>query len=192
MWMMTLSMEDGCSWGWGWGWGWGVNTAWLSLFQKQKDMLESGQQMQNAQSLMTQEFINRMVSDLIQMCDTVEKHGLVDYQYGVEEELITIGSPHIFPWACLELIILQLLWNVLTSNSQLKALLNVVNPKALVKRVLRFEAIHISLSGLYLPAKRKHICLAARLDRWRLWGFHRYNQVLIYSSVPVIRHVWRL
>ncbi|KAK0101004.1 hypothetical protein ONS96_006236 [Cadophora gregata f. sp. sojae] len=68
---------------------WGeFNTAWLSIFQKQKDMLESGQQLQRGQSLMTQEFINKMAKDLIRMCDAVEKHGLVDYQYGVAEEQI--------------------------------------------------------------------------------------------------------
>ncbi|PVH68441.1 hypothetical protein DL98DRAFT_522746 [Cadophora sp. DSE1049] len=68
---------------------WGeFNTAWLSIFQKQKDLIESGQQLQRGQSLMTQEFINKMAKDLIRMCDAVEKHGLVDYQYGVAEEQI--------------------------------------------------------------------------------------------------------
>jgi hypothetical protein len=37
---------------------------------------------------MTQEFISKMAKDLIRMCDAVEKHGLVDYQYGVAEEQI--------------------------------------------------------------------------------------------------------
>ncbi|CZR58910.1 uncharacterized protein PAC_08802 [Phialocephala subalpina] len=68
---------------------WGeFNTAWLSIFQKQKDMLETGQRIQHPQSLMTQDFINKMAKDLIRMCDAVEKHGLVDYQYGVAEEQI--------------------------------------------------------------------------------------------------------
>ncbi|KUJ20215.1 uncharacterized protein LY89DRAFT_579748 [Mollisia scopiformis] len=68
---------------------WGeFNTAWLSIFQKQKDMLESGQRIQHPQTLMTQEYINKMAKDLIRMCDAVEKHGLVDYQYGVAEERI--------------------------------------------------------------------------------------------------------
>ena len=71
---------------------WGeFNTAWLSIFQKQKDMLESGQQLQPGQSLMTQEYINKMAKDLIRMCDAVEKHGLVDYQYGVAEEQIIMS-----------------------------------------------------------------------------------------------------
>jgi hypothetical protein len=71
---------------------WGeFNTAWLSIFQKQKDMLESGQQIHPPRNLLTQEFINKMANDLIRMCDAIEKHGLVDYQYGVAEEQIIIG-----------------------------------------------------------------------------------------------------
>lgn len=68
---------------------WGeFNTAWLGIFQKQKDMLQAGQRIKHPQSLMTQDFINKMAKDLIRMCDAVEKHGLVDYQYGVAEEQI--------------------------------------------------------------------------------------------------------
>ncbi|KAG0648503.1 hypothetical protein D0Z07_5418 [Hyphodiscus hymeniophilus] len=68
---------------------WGeFNTAWLSIFQRQKDMLDAGQRIQQPQSLMSQEFISKMAKDLIRMCDLIEKHGLVDYQYGVAEEQI--------------------------------------------------------------------------------------------------------
>jgi len=71
---------------------WGeFNTAWLSIFQKQKDILESGQRLQPQQSLMSQEFINKMAKDLIRMCDLIEKYGLVDYQLGVAEEQIIQG-----------------------------------------------------------------------------------------------------
>lgn len=55
-------------------------------------MLESDQGVQHPQSLMTQNFINRMAKDLIRMCDAVEKHGLVDYQYGVAEEQIIMSE----------------------------------------------------------------------------------------------------
>jgi hypothetical protein len=41
---------------------------------------------------MTQEIINKMAKDLIRMCDAVEKHGLVDYQYGVAEEQIMLSK----------------------------------------------------------------------------------------------------
>jgi hypothetical protein len=54
------------------------NTAWLSLFQKQKDMLESGQRIQHTQSLMSLVFIKKMAEDLIEMCDAIQKHALVD------------------------------------------------------------------------------------------------------------------
>ncbi|TVY14717.1 hypothetical protein LARI1_G006872 [Lachnellula arida] len=68
---------------------WGeFNTAWLAIFQKQKDLLEAGQRNRPPANLMTQEVINKMAKDLIRMCDAVEKHGLVDYQYGVAEERI--------------------------------------------------------------------------------------------------------
>lgn len=72
---------------------WGeFNTAWLGIFQKQKDMLESGQRISPPQSLMSQEFINKMIKDLIRMCDSIEGHGLVDYQYGVAEERIVMSK----------------------------------------------------------------------------------------------------
>lgn len=65
-------------------------------------MLEAGQQLQRGQSFMTQEFINKMAKDLIRMCDAVEKHGLVDYQYGVaEEQIIMSRSSSAIYMACL-------------------------------------------------------------------------------------------
>lgn len=72
---------------------WGeFNTAWLSIFQKQTDMLQTGQRIQPPHTLMTQVFINKMAKDLIRMCDSIERHGLVDYQYGVAEENIMSGK----------------------------------------------------------------------------------------------------
>jgi hypothetical protein len=41
---------------------------------------------------MSQDFIKKMAKDLIRMCNGVEKHGLVDYQYGVAEERIIISK----------------------------------------------------------------------------------------------------
>jgi hypothetical protein len=81
---------------------WGeFNTAWLSLFQKQKDILELKQPRLH---LMTQRFIKKMVQDLINMCDTIEKDGLVDYPYGVKEDMITIGNILVSFWLTIELI----------------------------------------------------------------------------------------
>lgn len=55
-------------------------------------MLELGQQIIAPHSLMSQEFINKMIKDLIRMCDGIESHGLVDYQYGVAEERIVLSK----------------------------------------------------------------------------------------------------
>jgi hypothetical protein len=55
------------------------------------DMLEAGHRIQPPQTLISQEFINKMAKDLIRMCDVIEKHGLIDYQYGVAEEQIMQG-----------------------------------------------------------------------------------------------------
>jgi len=37
-----------------------------------------------------------MAKDLIRMCDAIEKHGLIDYQYGVAEEQIIMGLFYLF------------------------------------------------------------------------------------------------
>jgi hypothetical protein len=64
------------------------NHAWLAMFQRQKELMESGQQLQRPQSLIPQEGLQKMGKDLVRLCDNVERHGLVDYQYGVWEEQI--------------------------------------------------------------------------------------------------------
>ena len=52
-------------------------------------MMESGLQPTRSQSLMSKGTIKKMGNELIRLCDGVERHGLVDYQYGVWEERIT-------------------------------------------------------------------------------------------------------
>ncbi|KAL2135344.1 hypothetical protein VTI74DRAFT_8870 [Chaetomium olivicolor] len=64
------------------------NHAWLAMFQRQKEMMESGQQLQRSQSLIPLEGLQKMGKDLVRLCDSIERHGLVDYQYGVWEERI--------------------------------------------------------------------------------------------------------
>ncbi|KXX78872.1 hypothetical protein MMYC01_204764 [Madurella mycetomatis] len=64
------------------------NHAWLAMFQRQKEMLGSGQQLQRSQSLIPQEGLQKMGKELVRLCDSIERHGLVDYQYGVWEERI--------------------------------------------------------------------------------------------------------
>ncbi|KFY21402.1 hypothetical protein V493_07449 [Pseudogymnoascus sp. VKM F-4281 (FW-2241)] len=68
------------------------NNAWLALMHKQmtltKGLLEAGITLQQPQ-LMTGEVISKMCSDLIKLNDDfLEKHGLVNYQYGVMEDQI--------------------------------------------------------------------------------------------------------
>ena len=68
------------------------NTAWLAVLQKQKDLtqdyIHSGNPPRHPQSLISHDFLNKMAKELIRHCDNIEKHGLVDYQYGVWEERI--------------------------------------------------------------------------------------------------------
>ncbi|GAW12600.1 hypothetical protein EKO27_g7256 [Xylaria grammica] len=64
------------------------NHAWLSLFQKQKDMLESSLPPQRGQSLISEDDLRKMGQEIVQLCNGIERHGLVDYECGVWEELI--------------------------------------------------------------------------------------------------------
>ena len=50
--------------------------------------MSAGQPLSRSQRLMSQDTLKKMGDELIQLCDKVEKHGLVDYQYGVWEEQI--------------------------------------------------------------------------------------------------------
>ncbi|RDA85065.1 hypothetical protein CP532_3107 [Ophiocordyceps camponoti-leonardi (nom. inval.)] len=64
------------------------NHAWLALGFQQKQLMQTGQQVSRAQTLMSESTIKKMGDELIRLCDGVERHGLVDYQYGVWEEEI--------------------------------------------------------------------------------------------------------
>ncbi|KJK77896.1 hypothetical protein H634G_06863 [Metarhizium anisopliae BRIP 53293] len=64
------------------------NHGWLSLAYQQKQLMTSGQQISNSQRLMTKDQIEGLGDELVRLCDGLERHGLVDYQYGVWEEQI--------------------------------------------------------------------------------------------------------
>ncbi|KAK5993215.1 hypothetical protein PT974_06644 [Cladobotryum mycophilum] len=64
------------------------NHAWLALGFRQKEVMSSGQQLSRSQRLMSQATIKKMGDELIRLCDGIERHGLVDYQYGVWEDQI--------------------------------------------------------------------------------------------------------
>jgi hypothetical protein len=85
------------------------NTAWLAVLQKQKDftleLVHNENPPRHPQSLISYDFLNKMAKDLIKLCDNIEKHGLVDYQYGVWEERIITSEFTGCGWAwALELI----------------------------------------------------------------------------------------
>ncbi|PFH59489.1 hypothetical protein XA68_12249 [Ophiocordyceps unilateralis] len=64
------------------------NHAWLALGFQQKQLMVTGQQVSRTQTLLSEDTIKKMGDELIRLCDGVERHGLVDYQYGVWEEQI--------------------------------------------------------------------------------------------------------
>jgi hypothetical protein len=69
------------------------NNCWLTLLQKQKEMMaavvSTGQRPQPPQTLVEPDFLEKMGDQVVKNCDSIEKHGLVDYQMGVwEEEII--------------------------------------------------------------------------------------------------------
>jgi hypothetical protein len=70
------------------------NTCWLSTLQRQKamtqEMINTGQRPQQPKSLIDHDFLEKMGTQLVKNCDSMEKHGLVDYQLGVwEEEIVS-------------------------------------------------------------------------------------------------------
>lgn len=65
------------------------NHAWLATFQGQKELMESGRPLGRGQTLITLDGLKKLGDELVRLCDSIERHGLVDYQYGVWEEQIT-------------------------------------------------------------------------------------------------------
>ena len=72
------------------------NTCWLAVLQRQKEntqeMLDTGQPPRPPQSILQEDFLERMGRELVRLCDIMERHGLVDYQMGVWEEEIIHGK----------------------------------------------------------------------------------------------------
>lgn len=80
------------------------NLCWLALCQKQKDLTQdvvaTGHQPSQT-SLLSRDRMEAMGKELIQLCDQLEQHGLVDYQMGIWEEEILSGR-----WILLVLLVL--------------------------------------------------------------------------------------
>ena len=68
------------------------NLCWLALLQRQKEnteqMLHLEQQLTPSDNLMSNSFLERLGTELVRLCDSIERHGLVDYEMGVAEEEI--------------------------------------------------------------------------------------------------------
>lgn len=69
------------------------NRCWLTTLQRQLDMTRDmfsrgGQQPAAPLSLLTAYMMETLGQQLVQLCDDIEKMGLVDYQMGVAEEEI--------------------------------------------------------------------------------------------------------
>ncbi|KAK5720581.1 hypothetical protein LTR17_014837 [Elasticomyces elasticus] len=68
------------------------NRAWLTTLQRQFDMtqdsIQAGQPLREPHSIMTPQTLEQLSRELVRLCDSIEKHGLVDYQMGVAEEEI--------------------------------------------------------------------------------------------------------
>lgn len=79
------------------------NLCWLALLQGQKENMEQeisdNVNPATLDYLISPRFLERMGSELVRLCDNIERHGLVDYEMGVaEEEIISSkrSTPH-FP-----------------------------------------------------------------------------------------------
>ncbi|GAP87640.2 hypothetical protein SAMD00023353_0901180 [Rosellinia necatrix] len=64
------------------------NYAWLSLCQKQLDMLRSSLPPQRNQNVLAKDQLKKMGDEVTRLCNSIERHGLVDYECGVWEEQI--------------------------------------------------------------------------------------------------------
>ena len=72
------------------------NHCWLALGQKQKDQTEEAIRYHLSEStVLPAETIIAMIDELIRLCDSVEQHGLVDYDRGVWEEEIVLRRKYL-------------------------------------------------------------------------------------------------
>ncbi|KAI5367939.1 hypothetical protein Slin15195_G030730 [Septoria linicola] len=67
------------------------NRAWLVTLERQRELTQEyvrNQGLREPQSIMSSQILEHLSRELVRLCDSVEKHGLVDYQMGVAEEEI--------------------------------------------------------------------------------------------------------
>jgi hypothetical protein len=53
-----------------------------------EELMRTRQQLREPQSIMSAQSLDQLSRELVRLCDSVERHGLVDYQMGVAEEEI--------------------------------------------------------------------------------------------------------
>lgn len=92
------------------------NTCWLVVLQKQKEMhqeyIAAGQSPSAPREILRDDMLERMGRELIALCDSMERHSLVDYQMGVWEEEILDGEfDVVFHFFFVLLIFLFFLYN---------------------------------------------------------------------------------
>ncbi|KAE8371669.1 hypothetical protein BDV26DRAFT_298598 [Aspergillus bertholletiae] len=72
------------------------NICWLAVCQKQKDLLQDvlhTRRQPPHTTLLNHDVMDNLGKELIQLCDRMEQHGLVDYQMGIwEEEILGVLS----------------------------------------------------------------------------------------------------
>lgn len=78
------------------------NFCWLALLQRQKENTEQIIHLDQAptpsDSLLNVETLERMGTELVRLCDGIERHGLVDYEMGVAEEEIISSKWQAWTW----------------------------------------------------------------------------------------------
>lgn len=74
-----------------------LNHAWLALGQRQIDMMQPSQQLERWQRLLSKNTIVEMGNEIVRLSDGLERHALVDYQYGLWEDEIIAGPSVVVP-----------------------------------------------------------------------------------------------
>jgi len=64
------------------------NHAWLALGQKQFDLTKDPEHLPPSARILSYDALQNLGDRIVRHCNALEKHGLVDYQYGVSEERI--------------------------------------------------------------------------------------------------------
>lgn len=90
------------------------NRCWLSLLQRQREFSESELESSQSQSMranrtcIKRDYLEKMGNDLTELCNNIEKWGLVDYEMGVWEEEIIDSMICLFSFFFYDVLVLVL------------------------------------------------------------------------------------